>query len=265
MVHTSDSVLEPFVRRLTARSALTEDEVDAVLGLKGQPVELTAHCDFVRLGERVDHSCLVVDGLVGRFGQNSDGERQITCFYIPGDMADLPSVVCPKSAWGLASLTKTTILRVPHTEIRRIAAEHSGIAEALWRECVVDGSIFSQWVVNAGRRDALARLAHLLCEMAIRCEQAGLGDRKSFSLPITQADLADATGLTNVHISRMLKELRNRRVAKMRNGIVTVENWDQLVAIGEFDDVFLVLDGPTLSFLRPPDDSNSVSASSTVR
>ena len=95
---------------------------------------------------------MVVDGLVGRFGQDRDGVRQITCLYIPGDMADLPSVVSPKAGWALGALTSTTILHVPHADLRRLAAKHPGIAEAFWRDCVADGSLFSEWVVNVGWR-----------------------------------------------------------------------------------------------------------------
>jgi CRP-like cAMP-binding protein len=238
------SALQLFVKRLASRSILTEEEESAILGLKGQVKHASAHVDFVRQGEQVDHSCLVVEGLVGRFGQNRNGARQITCFHIPGDMADLPSVVCPKSGWGLAALTSTTILRIPHADLRRVAARHPGVAEAFWRDCVADGSIFSEWVVNVGRRDAAARLSHLFCEMALRCERAGQGDRHSFLLPATQADLGDATGLTSVHVNRTLKELRARSVVTARSGRVTIHDWDQLVSAGDFDEGFMLLDGP---------------------
>ena len=207
--------------------------------------QVAAHVDFVQPGQQVDHSCLVVEGVVGRFGQNRDGDRQITCLHIPGDMADLPSVVSPKSGWGLGSLTSTTILRLPHIELRAIAAAHPGIAEAFWRDCVADGSIFSEWVVNVGRRDAITRLAHLFCEMGIRRERAGQGDRRAFELQVTQGDLADATGLTNIHVNRTLRELRTRSIVTARAGIVTVHDWDAMVAIGDFDGGFMLLDGPS--------------------
>jgi CRP-like cAMP-binding protein len=216
-----------------------------LLGLAGQSREIAAHVDFVRQGMPVDHACLVVSGLVGRFGQNRRGVRQITCLYIPGDMADLPSVVTPKSAWGLAALADTTILRIAHVDLRRLANSFPGIAEAFWRDCVADGSLFSQWVVNVGRRDAVSRVAHLICEMAMRCEQAGQGDRRSFRLPLTQTDLGDATGMTNVHANRTLKDLRERSVVEFRSGMVTIRDWDQLVKIGQFDAGFLLLDGPS--------------------
>jgi CRP-like cAMP-binding protein len=246
MVSSSSLALQGFVNRLASRSILTDEEENAILGLKGELTHVATHVDFVRLGEQVDHSCLVVDGLVGRFGQNRNGARQITCLHIPGDMADLPSVVSPKSGWGLVALTKTTILRLSHADLRRLAAKHSGIAEAFWRDCVADGSIFSEWVVNVGRRDALARISHVFCEMAIRCERAGLGDRHSFSLPITQTDLGDATGLTNVHVNRTLKELKARSIVVVQGGTVTIHDWDQLVSTGDFDDAFMLLDGPQL-------------------
>jgi CRP-like cAMP-binding protein len=99
--------------------------------------------------------------------------------------------------------------------------------------------------VNVGRRDALARIAHLFCEMAIRCERAGQGDRYSFALPITQTDLGDATGLTNVHVNRTLKELRTRSLVTAQGGNVTIHNWDQLVAAADFDDAFMLLNAPS--------------------
>lgn len=248
IIINSDIVaLKPFLNRLLSRSMLNQEERQAVLGMDGKLMPVAAHIDFVRLGQQVDQSCLIVEGLVGRFGQKRDGVRQITCLYIPGDMADLPSVVSPKSAWGLVALTKTMILRVPHAELRRIAAKHPAIAESFWRDCVADGSIFSEWVVNVGRRDATARLSHLLCKMAIRCEAAGRGDRHSYSLPITQADLGDATGLTNVHVNRTLRDLRIGSIVTVRSSKVIIHNWDGLVRTGGFDDAFMLLDRPSTS------------------
>jgi CRP-like cAMP-binding protein len=239
------ATLQRFVKRLESRSVLTKEEVSALLGLSGQIKQVAAHIDFVRLGERVDHCCLVVDGLVGRFGQNRDGIRQITCLHIPGDMADLPSVVSPKAGWALGALTRTTILSVPHAELRYLAAKHPGIAEAFWRDCVADGSLFSEWVVNVGRRDALSRTAHLFCEMAMRYERAGQGDRRSFPLPITQPVLGEATGLTGVHVNRTLRELRVRSIVELRAGNVTIHDWEQLVSVADFDPAFLLFDGPS--------------------
>ena len=242
MVLSQGAALQLFVDRLTSRSVLTDEEVSALLGLKGEIRKIPAHIDFVRFGQQVSHSSLLIDGLVGRFGDNGDGGRQITCFHIPGDMADLVSLVSPKTGWGLVALTPTALLSVPHENLRYLTANYPGIAEAFWRDSTADGSIFSEWVVNVGRRDALARLAHTFCEMAIRSEQAGLGDRSSYPLPITQANLADATGLTSVHVNRTMRELRDRSIVDLRHGTVTIDDWKLLVSIGDFDPAYLLLE-----------------------
>ncbi len=233
-----------FVRRLTARSTITDRERLAILALTGEVVTMRAHLDFVQSGECVDHSCLIVEGIAGRYAESPNGHRQITSVYIPGDMADLPSVVSPRSAWGLSTLTRSTILRIPHTQVRQLAAAHPGVAEAFWRDCVADGSIFSEWVMNVGRRDALSRIAHLLCELAIRSEQAGIGDQQSYPLKITQATLADATGLTGVHVNRTLRQLKELLIVMFDAGTVTIQNWGELVGIADFDRGYLLFGGP---------------------
>jgi CRP-like cAMP-binding protein len=234
--------LQRFVNRLASRSVLTDNEKAALLGLDGDIKALAAHRDLVPFGQVVSHSCLLIDGLVGRFGQNAEGQRQITCLHIPGDMADLVSVVSPKTGWGLAALAPSTVLRVPHARLRDLAANHPGIAEAFWRDSVADGSIFSEWVVNVGRRNAITRLAHVFCELAIRSENAECGDRTSYPLPLTQGDLGDTTGLTPVHVNRVLRELREQSLVELRSGTVTIHDWNQLVSVGDFDPAYLLLE-----------------------
>jgi CRP-like cAMP-binding protein len=251
MVLTQGAALQLFVNRLTSRSVLTDKEVAALLSLKGEIRKIAAHVDLVHFGKQVSHSSLLIDGLVGRFGDNGKGGRQITCFHIPGDMADLVSLVSPKTGWGLVALTRTTILSVPHENLRRLTANYPGIAEAFWRDSVADGAIFSEWVVNVGRRDALTRLAHIFCEMAIRSEKAGLGDRTSYPLPATQADLSDATGLTNVHVNRTMKELREREIVDLRAGTVTIKDWDLLVTTAKFEPAYLLLEGQAPRIAEP--------------
>jgi CRP-like cAMP-binding protein len=251
MVLTQGAALQLFVDRLTSRSVLTDKEVAAVLGLKGEIRNVDAHVDFVRVGKQVSHASLLIDGLVGRFGDNGKGGRQITCFHIPGDMADLVSLVSPKTGWGLVAVAPTKILSVLHENLRRLTANYPGIAEAFWRDSVADGSIFSEWVVNVGRRDAITRVAHVFCEMAIRSEKAGLGDRKSYPLPATQANLSDATGLTTVHINRTMKELRERSIVDLRGGRVTINDWDLLVSTGDFDPAYLLLEEPASRITEP--------------
>ncbi|NUR44755.1 MAG: Crp/Fnr family transcriptional regulator [Sphingomonas sp.] len=235
--------LQRFLDRLTIRSILTEEEQEAVLSLPGQAEQVHGNQDFVRLGERVDHSCLIVAGIVGRFDQNGEGIRQITAMHIPGDMCDLHSVVQPTPTSALQALSVSTILRIPHTAIRSAAAEYPAVAEALWRDCMVDASILCEWVVNVGRRDAKMRVAHLLCEMASRLGAMVEGlDDIVFDLPVTQTQVADATALTPVHVNRTLQSLRAERLVDWHQRVVRLPRLKALMRLAEFDSDYLQSD-----------------------
>jgi CRP-like cAMP-binding protein len=231
--------LQQFLDRLTSRSLLTEEEQQAILELPGYAEQVRSNRDFVRLGEQLDHACLIVAGFVGRFGQNSNGARQITALHIPGDMADLHSVVQPEATSALQALSTATILRIPHDAVRRTAARYPAVAEALWRDCMVDASILSQWVVNVGRRDAKARIAHVLCEVALRVGAAPAKGEIMFPFPVTQTQLADVTGLTAVHVNRTLQCLRSEHLADVRHTNARIYDWDGLAAAGDFDAEYL--------------------------
>jgi CRP-like cAMP-binding protein len=241
--------LKLFLNRLTSRSALTGEEQQAILDLPCHGEQVGPNRDLVRRGDRSSHACLLVAGLVGRFGQNKEGGRQITAIHIPGDMPDLYSVVLPEVPASLQALSVVTILRIPHTAIRIVAARYPAIAEAVWRDCAVDAVILSQWVANMGRKDAKGRLAHLLCEMATRLDAAGTGQEVNFPFAVTQANLADATGMTPVHLNRTIKALRNECLADIRKSSVHVHDWTRLVAAADFDASYLARG-------RSPDDAD---------
>lgn len=231
--------LQPFLERLTRRSRLNESEQKAVLGLPTHAAQVSTNRDFVLLGERVDHACVVVEGVVGRFGQTSEGARQITAFFVAGDAPDLHSVVLPKDSSALQALSTATILRIPHTALRAVAARYPAVAEAFWRDCSVDAGIAAQWVVNVGRRDARTRMAHLLCEMAVR---SGIKSRRgevTYAFPVTQTHLADATGLTPVHVNRTLKALAAEELVIVSGRKVRILDWEKLADAGEFDARYL--------------------------
>lgn len=237
----SPSPLRPFLDRLISRSVLSTPEQHEILDLPTRVVQMGPNVDFVGLGETVTQACMVVAGLVGRFDQNSRGERQITALHIPGDMPDLLSVVQPKATSALQALSTATLVTVPHVALRAAAAAYPAIGEALWRNCMVDAMILAQWVVNVGRRDAKVRLAHLMCEMACRYGAAPARGRVRFELQMTQAQLADATGLTPVHVNRKLKSLRDDGLV-MRHRTVWIDDWERFAAVAEFDESYLQTD-----------------------
>ena len=235
------SSLQPFLAKLLSRSPLGAEERRAILRLPAHPAQIRTNHDFVRLGERVEHASFVVEGLVGRFGQNREGARQITAVHIPTDMINLHSVVAPDACSALQALSVSTILRVPHAALRDAAHRYPAIAEAFWRECVVDAAVLSEWVVNVGRRDSRSRLAHLLCETAWRIEASGRPTADGFEFPATQNHMADMLGLTSVHVNRTLQVLRRDNIIEIRSRVFHVRDWNRLVDIGEFDPAYLCL------------------------
>ncbi len=234
--------MQPFLMRLLTRSSLNEEEQRAVLDLPLVTQHVDANRDFVRLGENLDHACLVIEGLVARFEQTIKGDRQITALHVEGDMADLHSVVLPKTSWGLHALTASRIGKVPHGALIAAANRYPVLARAFWRDCAVDASIIATWSVSLGRRNALARLAHLVCELKCREEAVGRFCNNGFGLPMTQAQLADVLGLTAVHINRTISALRAASLISMSSSRVTILNWSGLVQAADFDPAYLHLE-----------------------
>jgi CRP-like cAMP-binding protein len=244
MTSDSSDPLARFLHRLRLRSVLTSEEEQAVLELSGEVRHFRAHEDIVSPGERVEHACLVARGLAGRFDQMLDGERQVTSFYIAGDMCDLHSVVAPRASWSITALSPVTTVLVPHGELRELCIRYPGLAVAFWRDGTADGSIFAKWVGNLGRKNARARIGHIFCEMGMRSEAAQLGIRTSYDLALTQNQLADAAGLTPVHVNRTLQEMKREGLLQFLNGHVTIPEWQALALLAEFDPSYLLLEGP---------------------
>jgi CRP-like cAMP-binding protein len=233
--------LQPFLDRLLTRSILTDVEQQAILSLPTSHMFVRANHQFVREREETAFCCLIASGLVGRVGLTRNGKRQITALHIPGDMADLHSAVRPVGIGGLTAMTDTAILRVPHDAVRRIAAKHPAIAEAFWRDGMVDAAILMEWILNVGQRDAAARLAHIFCEMSLRYGR----DREmlyDYEFAVTQEQLGDATGITGVHVNRSLKSLREQGLVTLKGGRVTITDWGKLARAGEFDPHYLTGD-----------------------
>ena len=157
------------------------------------------------------------------------GRRQIMSFHIPGDIPDLQSLHLEIMDHGLATVVASKVAFIPHDAVRSFLRAHPRIADVFWRDTLIDAAVFREWVVNVGRRDAYARLAHVMCEVYVRLRAIGLVNGQAFEMPITQAELGDATGLSTVHVNRTIQELRgNGLISTPKSGRVVIEDWDRL-------------------------------------
>jgi CRP-like cAMP-binding protein len=136
-------------------------------------------------------------------------------------------------------LTAGEVALIPAKAVQDVAYSHPAIGRAMLLETLVDGSIFREWIANVGRRDARTRVAHLLCEFAVRLQASGESKGRNYSLPMTQEQLADATGLTSVHVNRMIQSLRQSGLISTDKRSVTIENWDALAIAGDFNTAYL--------------------------
>lgn len=239
---SNHAALSAFLKRLLLRSRLSTEEQDAVLSLPSHAFQVEARRDVVLPGRIVQDCYLVAEGLVGRFALMQDGTRQITALHIAGDVCDLHSVVAPMTGCGITALSTAVICYVPHVNLRNAAATYPNLAMAFWRDTAVDGSILAKWVANLGGKDARARMAHLLCEMGMRMERAGLGARDCYSFPLSQAQIGEATSLTAVHVNRTLQTLRAEGAVTMHKWTVTIHDWDLLTRIAEFIPTFMLFE-----------------------
>jgi CRP-like cAMP-binding protein len=121
-----------------------------------------------------------------------------------------------------------------YEDLRALNRAHPRLGEELWRATLVEGSIYREWMVNVGQRQADSRMAHFFCEMMLRMETVGLARDKTCPLAITQADLSEMTGLSPVHVNRTLQELRGQNLISFGQGRLTIHDWDALVELGDF-------------------------------
>lgn len=241
MLTEINHTLFPFVRKLQLWGPLSEEDQRAILALTHRVEHVRSQRYLVREGDHPSHSCLLIEGFAFRHKVLIDGSRSINAVHIKGDVVDLQNSLLGTADHSVQTLTDVTVAYIPRDEVRRLAFERPTVGMAMWYDTLVDGSIFREWIANIARRDAPARLAHLLCELGLRFEAVGLGKRSNFELPMTQEQLADATGMTAVHVNRSLMLLENSGVIERDKKQVSIGDWDRLVRTAGFDETYLHL------------------------
>jgi CRP-like cAMP-binding protein len=231
--------LETLVRRLRLTTQLDAEDVQAIEKLPIHIKTLPSQSAIVIEGDRPAQCVLIVKGFACRCKTTDTGKRQILSIHIAGDIPDLQSLHLHVMDHDLKTLSPCTIAVIPHDALRALTRSRPLVAEALWRETLIDAAVFREWIVNVGRRPAAARLAHLISELRKRLEAIGIDTGEHFDLPMTQLDLADALGLTPVHVNRVMKVLRNDGLMEFRRNVVRLKDAEKLARVGGFDDLYL--------------------------
>ncbi len=243
MLDVRSSELAVFIQRLETIADLTEEDKQAIESLPVTIKEIAARNDIVREGEYPTHCFILLEGWAYRYKLRREGARQVMALLIPGDAPDLQSLYLPVTDHNVATFTDVKVAIIAHRDIHDLIVCHPRLGVLLLREILIESAAFREWMVSMGRRTAYERIAHLWCEAYARQKVIGLATESGCPFPIKLLDIADALGLTMVHVSRIKGELKNAGLATHRSGWLTIRDWEGLRAAAEFDPSYLHLIG----------------------
>jgi len=229
----------PFVKKLSGLADLSEDDMLAVEQATSRSRRYAARQDLIREGDQTGPMFVVLEGWVCRYKVLPSGTRQIMAFLMAGDACDLHIKLLAEMDHGIQALTPAVVASISKADVQRLMHDHPNVANAMYSAQLIDEGVLRAWIVSMGRRSSTERVAHLLCELYLRALDVGRLADGSLSLPLSQIILADALGMTAVHINRVLKELRLAGAVILNRGSITVSDPAQLVRIAGFDENYL--------------------------
>jgi|SRR5687768_886473 len=235
-------MIDAHLLKLRARDQVSAEEERAIRAAVAEIREYPADRTFIRANQELTTSTLLIDGLMCRYKDLRDGQRQITELHVSGDFADLHSFTLKRLDHNLMTLTPCRVGIVPHDRLQAITEAHPHLTRLYWFMTNLDAAIHREWELSLGRRSALARIAHLFCELNVRLGVVGLAESGGYGLPLTQTDIAECLGLTSVHVNRTLKELRARGLVEFRGKRVVIQDLPALERAAEFDPAYLYLE-----------------------
>ena len=229
----------PLFQRLSTLADLDAEDRSRIAELCKDTREIPRKSHVAKEGDRPEYVHVMISGWGARYKALRDGSRQIVDFVIPGDFCDLHVALLREMDHGIVALTPCRVARINQEQVAKLTSENSRIVRAMWWSTLVDQGILREWVLNVGRRDAYERVGHLLCEMHFRMKRVGLVEDDRLSLPVTQDELADATGLTAVHVNRTLQRLRSEKLVEIGSGMLTLLDASALREAAGFDPGYL--------------------------
>lgn len=232
------------IRKMETITVLTEPEKSGLAGLPMRLKDFAEDTDLVREGDTPQESCLILEGFICRYKLLGQGQRQIFSFLLPGDIADLQCLQLSVMDHSVGALVPGRCAYIPHVALRELTDRFPAIAAAFWRDTLIDAAIFREWLAGVGRRTAHQRIAHLICEVCTRLKCLKQIDDHIFDLPVTQAELGDALGLSTVHVNRVLQDLRRAGLITSKGRRLVIEDWPKLQEAGDFDPAYLHLRAP---------------------
>jgi CRP-like cAMP-binding protein len=230
------------IRRLTGPAELSPNDQEDLDRLGQQRVRyFLQRTSIIEEDERSESFYLIHEGWACGYKALEDGRRQIIAFYLPGDICHLNGFVLGRMDYSIGTITAATISEITQRTYDDLVERKSSIATAICREFLVGFAVQREWTFNIAQRDALARVAHLICELFLRLKRVGLTNGDSCEFPLTQIDLGEALGLTAIHVNRMLQQLRANNLVVFKERQLTIPDIKALQRVAAFNDNYLHL------------------------
>ncbi|MHC2334593.1 Crp/Fnr family transcriptional regulator [Bradyrhizobium sp. USDA 4454] len=233
-------VFSKFAGRLANLVELSPDDLDLLAKLPSSIDHYGHRHHILRRGETSTHCHLLLQGYLCWLDLDSR-EDKIVSIHVPGDVPDLFTIHDARLDYNLVSVGPVVIASVPHDVLRDLCGLSSSLAHALLLLILGDAAGSRNWIVNLSSRDALQRVAHLLCEIFVRLRAVGLARDFRIPSPFTQSDLGAACSLSALHVDRTIQELRRSNLLQWHSRIITITDWNGLVRLARFDPAYLRL------------------------
>ncbi|HET6943021.1 MAG TPA: Crp/Fnr family transcriptional regulator [Sphingomicrobium sp.] len=231
-----------FADRLASIVELSSGDFELLASMPSSICHYGSHHHVLKHGDRPNHCSVLLQGYL--CWQDVDSYHgRITSIHVPGDVPDLCTLHDPRVDFDLLTLGQAVVATVPHTFFRELSALSPSMSRALLLLMLTDAAILRNWIVNLGSRDALARVAHLLCEVTTRLRAVGLARDFRIPLPFTQSGLAAACSISTVHANRVIHELRRNNILQWQSKTITITDWNELVRLAAFNPGYLRLRG----------------------
>jgi CRP-like cAMP-binding protein len=228
-----------FVEKLQCYAPLSSDDIALAERITANARKVAAKQDLIREGDRPGPVFVMLEGWACRYKILPEGGRQIVAFLMPGDTCDMHVAVLEQMDHSIQTLSASRVATISRAEMHELVTTRAQIAHALWSTQLVDEGTMRAWIVSMGRRDAEARVAHLMCELFVRARNIGLIHGNTLEMPLSQVVLADALGMTPVHINRVLRRLRLTKLMEFSRGKLSILNPHGLVKAAGFDETYL--------------------------
>lgn len=223
---------------LVSLGDVTASDLDLLADMPSTIAHLNSHQAILRPGDDGHQCCVVLQGYLS--WQDAEGASgQITSISVPGDIADLQTLYRPRIDGNLIALGAAVVALVPHRFFRELSGRSPALSRTLLLMLLRDHAIQRNWTINLGSRNALTRVAHLICEITTRLQNVGLAKDLRLSSPFTQSDLAAACSISPVHANRTIQELRRGNLLQWQGKTLVITDWPGLVRLAEFDPAYL--------------------------